>query len=120
NNGHTFAFARSPLAAALRAAAPLAAVFPEIIRERLQLVVGRLVVDEGALAAGRDQAGGGEALQVVAERRRGDVQLVLDVARRRAVGAPLHDVAEDRETDGVSQRAELLGVTIEFRRHEVL
>jgi hypothetical protein len=41
----------------------------------------------------------------------------LDVPRRGALAARLHDEAQDLKADGMAQCAELLGVTFDFRGH---
>src|SRR5947208_12063044 len=106
---------------AARSAAPfasLAAVFPDVRGERAQgLVVGG-VIDEGAFAPGLNEACAREALQVVAQRGGGQIEMVLDVAGGRAFGFALDDVTQDGEPRGLAQRAEFFGVAVELRGHD--
>src|SRR5882672_8908082 len=104
----------------ISAAAPLpalATILPEVVGERAKGAVIGAVVDERPFAAGRQQAGGREPLQVVAERRRWHVELGLDLPGRRSALLALNDVAQDRKTDRAAERGELSGVAPELCRH---
>src|SRR5438445_11101528 len=90
-------------AAALSA---LAAILPEVRRERAQGVVVGAVEDERPLFADLEELGGGEALQVVAERRRGEIDVLLNFAGGGAARIALDDAAEDSEAHGTATRAE--------------
>jgi hypothetical protein len=48
---------------------------------------------------------------MVTEGRGGQVDVTLDLARRRAIRSGLHDEPEDSEADRVPERAELVGVS---------
>jgi hypothetical protein len=75
---------------------------------------------EVALAAAREQTGVDEALQVMAQRRRGKVDMLLDLASGRPFGAALNNEPKNGKTNGMAEGAELLGVTIELGRHGLL
>jgi len=49
-------------------------------------------------------------VQVVAQRRPGDVELLLQMGRRHALGARLDDGTKDGQASHVAQRGELVGV----------
>src|SRR5258708_24004562 len=95
--------------------ASLAAVFPDVRGERAQgLVVGG-VIDEGAFAPGLDEARAREALQMMAQRGGGQIEMVPDLACGRAFGLALDDVTQDGESRGMPQPAELLRVPGQHR-----
>lgn len=58
-----------------------------------------------------------EPSQMVAQRGGRQVDVRLDVACRSATITSLHDEAQDGQAKRMAQRAELGGVTVEFRRH---
>src|SRR5688500_13970718 len=84
----------------------LAAVFPEEVRQRAQSGEHGAVIDVRALAARLEEARPREAVDVMAQRRRRNVDPRLDLAGRRAAGTGLHDVTKNGETHGMAQRAE--------------
>ena len=75
---------------------------------------------EVAFTAGVEEAGFREPLQMVAQGRRRQIDVSLDLTSRCAAVPRLHDKSQDCETNGVSERAQLLGVSVQFRRHELL
>src|SRR6186713_943975 len=74
---------------------------------------------ERALAATFQQLCVHQPLQVVAQGRGGQVDTGLNVTRCRAPVSRLHDETQDREANGVTERAQLFGVTVELRRHRL-
>jgi hypothetical protein len=56
----------------------------------------------------------------MAQRRSGQIEMGLDVARRRPLGAALNDETQDFEPGGVAEGAQLFGVSIEFVSHLLL
>ena len=100
--------------------AAFAAVFPDVVRERPDRgKLGRIEV-EGALAPALEQTGIDEALQVVAERRRRQIDVLLDCTRSGPFGAALDDEPQDGQTNGMPECAELLSVTFKLRAHAVI
>src|SRR5262249_37543727 len=75
---------------------------------------------EGTLAAASEEARVDEAFQMVAQGGRGQIDVSLDVARRRPADARLDDETEDRETYRMAERSELLCMTVHFRCHAIL
>ena len=73
-----------------------------------------------ALAARTQEARFDEPLQVMAQGRSGHVDVSLNVAGRRSVGAALNDEAQNGEPNGMTESRELLGVTFEFRAPSLL
>src|SRR5690349_17248706 len=100
--------------------AALAAVFPEIVGERAKRHVLRGVVVERAFTAGLEKASVDEAFQVVAQRGCRQIHVTLNVTRRRSLIARLDDEPQDGEAHRVAERAQLLGMAVEFRRHALL
>src|SRR5580658_9970857 len=101
-------------AAALgRAPALLAAVLPEEVGESAKRhVVGR--VEEGlALAASCHEPRVHHSVEVVVQRRPGDVELLLQLGRRDPIGASLYDRSQDRKTGFMTEGGELLGVALD-------
>jgi len=76
-------------------AAALAAVLPEVVRQTAKRVVVGGVVVERALLATHEHLRLDESLQVVAQRRRGQVDVALDLARGAAALTALHDESQD-------------------------
>ena len=72
---------------------------------------------EGAFAARLHHPGVDEPFEVVAERRSRQIDVRLDFTRRGTVGSRLDDEAEDAQAYGVSERTELFGMLLQFRRH---
>ncbi len=72
---------------------------------------------ECALAVRGQEARSDEALQVMAQCRRGQRDVGLDVPCGAASVTCLHHKAQDAQAHGVSQRAELLGVSFELGGH---
>ena len=72
---------------------------------------------EGAFTARRDQTRSEQAIQMVAERRCGDIDARLDVAGARAPWARLHQDSQDGETQRVTQRLKLFGMSLELADH---
>jgi len=70
-----------------------------------------------AFAPRFEQPGAGEPLEVVTQGGCRQVDLALDFTSRRATVAGLNDETKDRKTHGMAERAELLGVPVQFRRH---
>src|SRR6188768_3425741 len=71
------------------------AVLPEVVSQRAQgFVVGRVVV-EGTFVAADQQLGLEEPLQMMAQRRRWEINVALDLARRGSLLAALHDEPEN-------------------------
>jgi uncharacterized protein (DUF924 family) len=96
---------------------PLAAILPEVIREAAKRVVFRRVVVEGAFGAARQEIGVDEALQMMAQRRGGHVDVRLDVARGRALRPRLNDEAENPQAHRMPEGAQLFGVPFQFHAH---
>src|SRR5258708_4902258 len=108
-------------AACLRALSSLAAVLPQVVGEGAQRVVVGPVVDECALAPRGKQPRRRQAFEVMAERRRRNIKLALNLPGGGPLRVPLHDVAHDREAQRVPECPELLrmmfelgGVHVEF------
>jgi hypothetical protein len=104
-------------ALAALALAALAAVFPEVVRKGSERGEDRAVVDIGPLASRLEQPGSCEPVDVMTQRRRGNIQLGLELARSRAVATRLDDVTENREPGRVSERAELFRMPLQLSRH---
>lgn len=81
--------------------------------------IGRSVL-ERALTASRHEVGIHEPLEVMTQGRRRHVDVALDVARARAFAAGLHDEAQNRQTNRMAERAELLGTSFKLRDHNSL
>src|SRR5260221_3419395 len=77
--------------------AALAAILPDVGRERLQRIELSAVEDECSCAAAVQQTGGRETLEMVAEGRCREIDVALDLSCGRAGGISLHHVAQDRE-----------------------
>src|SRR5439155_1519094 len=84
-------FMTTPFASATRAAAAaaVAAVFPQEIREHLQRREIRGVKGEPPFAPGLHEVRRDEPIQVMVERRPGDLELLLERGRGDAGGAGL-------------------------------
>jgi hypothetical protein len=70
-----------------------------------------------AFAASLEKTRIAQPLQVVTERRRRKVDMTLDLACRRPAFSRLHDEPQDTQAHGMTQRAELLGMSIQFGGH---
>ena len=108
-------FSCSRSTAGFRGLAFFAAIFPEVVGEATQGPVVRCVDVARAHAAHREEARGDEALQVVAQRGGGDLDVRLNGACARACRARLHDEAEHTEADRVPEGSELRRMAIDFR-----
>jgi hypothetical protein len=97
--------------------AALAAVFPEVIRQRADRGKLRAVVVKRSLVAARQQSGFDEALQMMTEGGRGQIDVRLDLACGGPLGAALDDIPEDRKANRVTKGAELFAVSFELWRH---
>src|SRR5687768_11321289 len=97
--------------------ATLAAVFPKVVGEHAQGRVVGGVVEERSFAPALEQIRVRQPLQMVAQRRGGQIDLCLDVAGGHASVSALHDAAQNREPNRMAERAQLFGVTIELRGH---
>lgn len=58
-----------------------------------------------------------EAFQVMTECRSGKIHMGLDVSSRRALRITLHHEAQDLKAQRMTQRAELLRMTFQYRTH---
>src|ERR1700722_7621116 len=96
-----------------RALAALAAVLPQEVGERAEgLVVGR-VEERLPLAAGGHEPRVHHAVEVVIQRRPGNVELLLELRRRDPLGTGLHDRPQEGEPGHVAERGELVGMTLD-------
>ena len=97
----------SSAAAARVLLSALAVVLPDVVRERAErAVVGGIVV-ERPLTPTVKEPRIGQALQVVAQRRGGHVDVSLNVAGGDTLIAPLNHEAEDRQAHGMTESAQL-------------
>src|ERR1041385_530367 len=94
-----------------------AAVFPEVVGEPAERAVVGGVIVERALGSRGDDPGVDEPLQVVAQRRSREIDVALDVAGRGAARTGRDDETQDLQPDRVPERAQLLRVPFELRRH---
>lgn len=69
---------------------------------------------------GRKKPGVDQALQVMAERRGGKIDMGLYVTRCCSFRARLHHAAKNLEPHGMAQRAQTFRMAFEFRRHTIL
>src|SRR5882724_3672516 len=99
------------------AATSLAAILPEVVGQGFEGVVIGAVEHERPLVAAVEQTRDRQPLQVMAQRRSGQVDVVLDLSRWRALRIALDDEPQDGQAGRVPQRAQLLGVLVEFARH---
>ena len=102
------------------AAAVLAAVFPQVIRQLAKRVVVGGVIVERPLATRSDDARVDQTFQMVAERRGRQVDVGLDRPGGRAFGTRLDDIAQDGQANRVAEGPELLGVAFQFFAHGLL
>src|SRR5262245_56971050 len=93
--------------------AALAAVFPEVRGQGAERVVVGAVVVERPFPPRTEDAGVDEPLQVVAQRRRWQVDVLLDFTSRRAIHAGLDHEAQHGEPHGMTERGELVSVAVE-------
>ena len=93
-------------------AAVLAAVLPEVIRQSPERVVVRGEVAERSFFSRVDHASIEEPLEMMTQRRGGEIHMCLDGPRGHALAARLHDEPENRQPDGMTKRSELLGVML--------
>lgn len=63
------------------------------------------------------QASVGQPLQVMAQRGGRQVYVSLDLASRHPVVTRLHDKPQDCQAYGVTERAQLFGVSVQLRGH---
>jgi hypothetical protein len=73
-----------------------------------------------ALLATDEQTSIQQALQVMTECRRGQVDMGLNLAGGPSVFAALHDEAKDRQPDGVTERRKLVCVMFELVHSRLL
>src|SRR5688572_21101422 len=102
------------IGSAAAALAPLAAIFPEVVGERAQVLENRGVVVVGALVARRQEPCIHEPFEVMTERGSRHVDVALNLTRRGAASVPLNHEAQDAEPDRVAQSGELFCVVVEF------
>lgn len=91
-----------------------ATILPDIIREALQSFVISRVIVKCAFVVGLEQTRIDKPFQMMAERRRGQVDVGLNVPRTRPVPIPLHHESQDLQTQRVTQRAKLRCVSLEL------
>ena len=72
---------------------------------------------ERAFTAGLEQASISEPFQVMAQGGGRQVDVALDVARRSSAVPSLHDETKDRQPNGMAERAQLFGVSVQFGGH---
>jgi hypothetical protein len=118
-HGHSFEKFRIVEKKSAAPLAALAAVFPDVGRQGTKHLVVGAVVDEGAFTSGAEEACAGQSFEVVAQRRGGQIEMRLDVSRRRALRAALNDVAQYLEACRVAECAQLFSVSVE-RGHVLL
>ena len=70
-----------------------------------------------ALVAAVQQPGLDETFQMMAECRRGQIHVRLNLTRRDPLRSTLNDEAQNGEANRMSERTELLGVALDFRGH---
>src|SRR5665213_573434 len=99
-------------------AAVLAAVFPEVVGELAKGTVVGGVVMERPLATCPNDARINEPFEVMAQAGGRHVQVRLNRPGGGPFGPRLDHVAQDCQSNRMSQSAELLGVAIQFSFHE--
>jgi hypothetical protein len=109
---------RDSAAAAL--AALFATILPEIGGQLAERVVVRGIEVERAFTPGLHDPGVDQALQMVAEGRRRELDVFLDRTGGSPLWAGLDDEAEDGETHGVAESAKLLCMMLQFRGHALI
>src|SRR5580698_9807770 len=92
--------------------AALAAVLPEKIGDGAKGLVVGAVVGELALTSNGDEPRVHKPIEVVTQGRPRDVEPLLQLGRRDALGPGLDDSAQERQAGDVPQRGELLGVPL--------
>ena len=85
-------------------AAALAAVLPKVVRQTAQGVVVGGVVVKRAFRVADEHLGIQQPFEVVAQRGRREVDVALNLTSRAAALAALHDEAQDRQTNRMTQR----------------
>src|SRR5262245_22412789 len=91
-----------------------AAVFPKELRHGLERGEVRGVDGQAAFSARLDQCARHEPIEMMVERRPGDLQLLLELGRRHALWACLDDGPQDGEPGGMSESPELSRVAFEY------
>jgi hypothetical protein len=102
---------KSPSAARVLAAL-LAAVLPQVGREPAEGVIIGGVVVERAFAPRLHHARVDQPLEMMTQRRCWELDVLLDGAGRRTFWPGLDDEAEDRESHGMAQGAQLSGMVL--------
>jgi hypothetical protein len=100
-------------AATITVPATVAAVLPEELGECFQRSKICGVQRQAALSTRLDQLARDEPIQVVVERRPGDLELFLELGRRDAIAARLNDGSQDGKPRSMAECTELSGVVFE-------
>jgi hypothetical protein len=96
---------------AWRLATAFAAVLPEVVSKRF---VGGGVVVERALLTADEHFGIVQPLQVVTQRRRGEINVALDFTRGTAALSDLHHKPQNCEAHRMAKRSELICAVANF------